>query len=55
MSRSNPAWAMLQRILDRLLPELMEEDLDALFLAVQLERCRRRHARRRNPEAINPL
>ena len=53
MARTNPAMGMLQRIFDTLLGELSEEDLDHLLLAIQLERARRRQARRTNPEVIN--
>ena len=51
--KTNPAMNMLKRVLDRLLPELTGEDLDALFTAVRLERARRRQLRHKNPELIN--
>jgi hypothetical protein len=55
MARTHPAMGMLQRIFDKLLGELSEDDLDHLLLAIQLERARRRQARRTNPEVITPV
>jgi hypothetical protein len=46
--------SMGQRIIEKLLPELSDDDLDHLLLVLQLERARRRQHSRRNPEVMNP-
>jgi hypothetical protein len=45
---------MLHRLVDLHLQELSDDQLDQLFLALQLERGRRWQLRRRHPEVINP-
>jgi hypothetical protein len=54
MANQSPAMGMLNRIFGKLHGELSDDDLDHVLLAVQLERARRRQARRKNPEVINP-
>jgi hypothetical protein len=45
--------SLLQRLVARLVPDLSDDDLDGLMLAVQLERARRRQLRRKHPERIH--
>jgi hypothetical protein len=37
VSKPSPAWAMLSRVLDRLLSELSEDDLSDLFARLEAE------------------
>ncbi len=48
ISKPSPAWAMLSRVLDRLLSELSEDDLSDLFTRLEQERNRRWLMSRRN-------
>jgi hypothetical protein len=48
ISKATPAWAMLSRVLDRLLSELSEDDLSDLFTRIEQERTRRWLMSRRN-------
>jgi hypothetical protein len=50
ISKPSPAWAMLSRVLDRLLAELSEDDLSDLFTRIEAERHRRWLLSRRNHE-----
>jgi hypothetical protein len=51
-SNRSSAMTMLQKIFDPLLCDLSDDDLDALFAALALERARRRNLRCTNPEVI---
>ncbi len=52
-NRSDPR-TLLHQLIDGALREWTDDELDALLLAVQLERGRRWQLRRRHPEVINP-